>query len=266
MFNVVALPAFTDNYLWLLHAHSHAIVVDPGDARVVQMALDTYGLALDAILLTHHHPDHTGGVAELVAHHGCRVIGPRRELIAHINEYVAEGDSVEVLDVRFTVLEVPGHTQGHIAYWCEAAARLFCGDTLFGAGCGRLLGGTPDQMWKSLRRLSALPDETQVYCAHEYTLANLRFARVVEPDNLAIANREQHDALQRKNRLPTIPTTIGLERQTNPFIRANEPSVMQRSASMASVESIARELAAWSPISPEARSFAVLRAWKNVFR
>jgi len=191
--SVLTIPAFKDNYLWLIHDGVHAAVVDPGEAKPVLAALKEHGLRLTAILLTHHHADHIGGVPELLQHYQVPVYGPRNESIATVTLPVGEGKQIDVpgLALRVSVLDVPGHTMGHIAYVRRnpGAAWLFCGDTLFGAGCGRLFEGTPRQMMQSLEKFAALPDETLVYCAHEYTLSNLRFARVVEPDNVPLQDR-----------------------------------------------------------------------------
>ncbi len=265
--DIAGLPAFADNYLWLLRRGREAVVVDPGDAAPVEQALRADGLRLAAILLTHHHRDHTGGAAALAAQAGCPVYGPAGESIAATTVPLCEGDTVDALDLRFAVLDTPGHTRGHIAYHCEDEALLFCGDTLFAAGCGKLFEGTPAQMWRSLRKLAALPDETRVYCAHEYTLSNLRFARLADPGNAAIADRQQAAGAQRARNEPTVPSTIGLERRTNPFMRADEPAIAQRAESMASLAVITAEFAAQNggPVlaAGPVRTLALLRAWKN---
>ena len=187
--NIIALPAFSDNYIWLLHDGRRALVVDPGDAQPVLKALQSTGLDLEAILVTHHHPDHTAGVAELREATGATVWGPAREAIPEPFIPLDDGDTVTALGVAWSVLDVPGHTAGHIAFWAsdiDGAPLLFCGDTLFSGGCGRLFEGTPAQMLASLDRLAALPGNTRVCCTHEYTLSNLRFARTVEPGNVAL--------------------------------------------------------------------------------
>ena len=187
MFDVVALPAFSDNYLWLLFSATHAVVVDPGDAEVVERALAQRSLALAGILLTHHHDDHSGGAAALAAAHGCAVYGPQRPDLPVVTHPVRDGDCLELLGTTFIVLALPGHTRDHLGYWCEPAQAVFCGDTLFASGCGRLFEGTPAQMHASLQSLAALPSATRVCCAHEYTLSNLRFAHEVDPGNAALA-------------------------------------------------------------------------------
>lgn len=247
------IPAFSDNYLWLLARAGRAAVVDPGDAAPVAAALAARGLRLTAILVTHHHGDHVGGVTALAAP-GVPVYGPAGETIPGRTQALAEGDRISVLGEEFAVLDVPGHTRGHIAYYAAGLGALFCGDTLFAAGCGRLFEGTPAQMVESLAKLVALPPTTRVYCAHEYTLANLRFARTVEPDNAALAARSERCAAQRAAGVPTVPSTLAEELATNPFLRCALPAVR------AAAESVQAGAAA-STVA----TFAALRAWKNRF-
>ena len=258
------VPAFQDNYLWVARGAlaaggtPAAIAVDPGDAAPVAARLAALGARLVAILVTHHHADHVGGVAEL-ARGGLPVYGPRREARAVVTHPVAAGDRVEVpeLGAGFEVLEVPGHTLGHLAFVerTPGAETLFCGDTLFSAGCGRLFEGRPEQMARSLAQLAALPDSTRVCCAHEYTAANLRFAAAVEPGNPAIAAYAARVAALRAAGQPTLPSTVGLERTVNPFLRLEVPEVL---------ESAAR----WSggPLAGKVAVFAALRRWKDGFR
>jgi hydroxyacylglutathione hydrolase len=255
---LIPLPAFQDNYLWLLHDGQRALVVDPGDAGPVQSHLEANGLQLDAILVTHHHQDHTGGVAALRESTGARVWGPARESIPEPLTRLAEGDRIEVLGLGFEVLEVPGHTAGHIAYYCadwQGAPLLFCGDTLFSGGCGRLFEGTPAQMFDSLAKLAALPAATRVCCTHEYTLSNLKFATAVEPRNAQLIHYRQECEGKRSRGEPTLPTTIGLERQVNPFLRTREPAVAQAAHRFDGADE-----------ADQVAVFAALRQWKNEFR
>jgi hydroxyacylglutathione hydrolase len=257
MLNVLAIPAFQDNYLWLIHDGAHAAAVDPGDAAPILDALDRHGLSLVAILLTHHHADHVGGVPRLLERFDVPVFGPRREAIAQISRPLAEGDTVRLgqLNLGLSVLDVPGHTAGHIAYFANEQHWLFCGDTLFAGGCGRLFEGTPAQMTASLDKLAALPDDTQVFCAHEYTLSNLRFALAAEPRNAALAARMETEQAKRARGEPTVPSTIALEKATNPFLRFREPAIADELISQGHLSS--RE-----PIAV----FTALRQWKNSYR
>ncbi|MFN7779748.1 MAG: hydroxyacylglutathione hydrolase [Betaproteobacteria bacterium] len=247
------IPAFADNYIWLLTQGDRAAVVDPGDAAPVLDALRARQLRLAAILVTHHHGDHGGGVPAL-ATPGVPVYGPAGETIPGRTHALVEGDAIEVLGTEFQVLDVPGHTGGHIAYYARDMQALFCGDTLFAAGCGRLFEGTPAQMVGSLAKLAALPPATRVYCAHEYTLANLRFARAVEPDNAALAARSERCAALRASGTPTVPSTLAEELATNPFLRCE----------VAAVRAAAERIDAGTAAGPVA-TFAALRAWKNRF-
>ena len=254
---LIPLPAFTDNYIWMLHDGRNAVVVDPGDAGPVMQALTDSGLTLQSILVTHHHPDHVGGVDALRAATGARVLGPARERIPEPFEKLVDGDVVHVLGHPFTVMDVPGHTAGHIAYFSpafDASPILFCGDTLFSAGCGRLFEGTPTQMLRSLDRLASLPGATRVCCTHEYTLSNLRFACAVEPANKDLLEYVGHCQALRTQQQPTLPARLALERLINPFLRTREAS------SVAVVR--ARDPAAMT----DEQVFAVIRQWKNDFK
>lgn len=255
--SITPLPAFSDNYLWLLARDGRAAIVDPGDAQPVLRALAERQLKLDAILVTHHHGDHTGGVMRL-RETGARVYGPRAERIDGIDVALAGGDRIVVLGVTFDVLEVPGHTAGHIAYVAAtlASPAVFCGDTMFACGCGRLFEGTPAQMLASLDALAALPATTRVYCAHEYTLANIRFALAVEPGNEALQQRARDAAALRERGEPTVPSTVELERATNPFLRSDVSEV--RAAAIAHAGAGAGR--------DRVQTFAALRAWKDGFR
>ena len=217
--NIIPISAFSDNYIWMIVREGRAAVVDPGDPAPVRAILEEKGLALDTIIITHHHFDHTGGIAALKSATGCRVIGPDNPKIANIDETMTEGVQVTVLGYRFEVMEVPGHTLDHIAYYNVEDATLFCGDTLFVGGCGRVFEGTFPMMQQSLAKLSELPNETEVYCTHEYTMANLNFARKVEPMNTDLVAHIATCAQRREDDLPTIPSTIGQELLINPFLR-----------------------------------------------
>lgn len=251
---VTALPAFSDNYIWLLSTGGEqCAVVDPGDASPVSHALRKHGLQLDSILITHHHADHTGGVSRLVAETGASVFGPADPRIGGLTRSVVDGDILELpaLGLSFDVLEIPGHTSSHIAF--HGHGSLFCGDTLFSVGCGRLFEGTPEQMQESLDKLAALPDETLVFCAHEYTLSNCDFARQVEPGNPDLARRASQVEAQRSTGRITLPSTIGEEKAVNPFLRTREPSVIEAARK--------RDPGAM----PGASTLAAIRAWKDSF-
>ncbi len=258
---VLTIPAFNDNYLWLIHDGVHAAVVDPGDAGPILAALQANGLALTAILLTHHHADHIGGVPALLQQYPVPVFGPAHDGIAAVTVPLAEGDRVDVpgLALRLDVMDVPGHTRGHIAYVTAprdgGAPWLFCGDTLFAGGCGRLFEGTPAQMAASLDKLAALPGDTLVYCAHEYTLSNLRFALAVEPGNAALRARMEAEGAKRQRGEPTIPTTVALERNTNPFVRYAQPQIA------AQLVAVGKLQGGEDPVAV----FAALRLWKNTY-
>jgi hydroxyacylglutathione hydrolase len=251
---IVPIAAFSDNYLWLVVRGGRAAVIDPGDPAPVRRELARRGLTLAAILVTHHHGDHVGGVAALAQDGGAPVYGPRSEDIAARTRAVGEPDHIDVLGLQWQVLDVPGHTRGHIAFHVAAAQALFCGDTLFGAGCGRLFEGTPAQMLASLDKLAALPPSTRVYCAHEYTLSNLRFALAAEPANPALQARQQRCTAQRERGEPTLPSTLGEELATNPFMRCDQPAL--RAAAEARRPGAGRS---------RVETFAALREWKNGF-
>ncbi|ABE59296.1 MULTISPECIES: hydroxyacylglutathione hydrolase [Chromohalobacter] len=255
MLTVIPIPAFQDNYIWLLRqdASDKVVIVDPGDAQPVIEYLEREGLSLAAILVTHHHHDHTGGIDALVKRYSPRVIGPDNSAIPAIDEVVGDEDECRVQGRRFEVFAVPGHTLDHIAFYAPGTpGLLFCGDTLFSGGCGRLFEGTAEQMHRSLARLAALPDDTLVFAGHEYTLANLRFAQAAEPDNPA---RDAHlGECERARQLerPTLPSTIGRERQINPFLRIDQPGLLNALAEQGSVDD-------------DSAAFATLRGWKDRF-
>ena len=257
MLDIVPIPAFKDNYIWALHNRQHAVVVDPGDAAPVLAYLAEHQLKLAAILCTHHHSDHVGGICELVQVYNVPVYGPQHEDIPCISHAVGDGDVVEMpeLGSRLEVLEIPGHTRGHIAYL--GAAGLFCGDTLFGCGCGRLFEGTAAQLFHSLQRLANLPGATNVYCAHEYTEANIRFALACEPGNAQLRQRQQDCRALRAAGRSTLPSTIALEKATNPFLRCTVPEV---------IRSVEQQAGLKLPPEGEVAVFAALREWKNIFR
>ncbi|MDI1342144.1 hydroxyacylglutathione hydrolase [Polaromonas sp.] len=281
---LIPIPAFDDNYLWLLHDGRRAVVVDPGDAQPVLRMLQDRQLQLESILVTHHHPDHTGGVDALRDATGAKVFGPARERIPRPFTPLQDGDTVRALDLDFLVIDVPGHTAGHIAFYMAptlSASRdalppegahparggpapdgtpldgrplLFCGDTLFSGGCGRLFEGTPAQMLASLDRLAALPGDTRVCCTHEYTMSNLRFALAVEPDNRELIGYHARCAALRDKGEPTLPTSIAQELLINPFLRTRQATV----------------IAAARHFDPAAHDdntvFAAIRQWKNQFK
>lgn len=258
---VTAINAFKDNYIWAIgHSASNQVVfVDPGDAEVCLAYLSENALQLVAILLTHHHADHTGGVAQLLAHveqqgQVVTVYGPENDGIRQLSHTMREGDQVtlEFAETTLQVIDVPGHTKGHIAFYNDD--WLFCGDTLFSCGCGRLFEGSPEQMHQSLQKLAALNDQTQVYCAHEYTQANLSFAVVVEPDNKKLLEYQQQVDEKRRDNIATIPSTIGLEKQVNPFLRGDSLSIRQQLTSMRGINA-----------NNALATFTALRQWKDQF-
>jgi hydroxyacylglutathione hydrolase len=258
MLDVQPIPAFQDNYIWLIKGvddPSCVAVVDPGDAGPVLARLESEGLQLAAILATHHHADHVGGIPELVEATGCAVFGPARERLPVEATRLGSGDIARLpaLGLEFRVLDVPGHTAGHIAYYGHGA--LFCGDTLFSAGCGRLFEGTAEQMLASLEAFARLPDATRVFCGHEYTLANLRFAAEVEAGNPDVADYTRKAADLRASGRPTLPSTIGLEKRVNPFLRSGHENVK-----------LSAERRAGRPLSNPVAVFAEIRSWKDIFR
>jgi hydroxyacylglutathione hydrolase len=258
MLQVTPVRAFADNYIWLIHSPEDAskvVAVDPGDSIPVERALKDGKLSLSAILITHHHADHVGGVAELRQRHQSEVFGPASERVPGDPRKLREGDRAKLgsLGLAFDIVDIPGHTAGHIAYVGHGA--VFCGDTLFSAGCGRLFEGTPEQMTASLAKLAALPDDTLVYCGHEYTVSNLKFSLAVEPDNEEAAKYLEESALKRRRDEATVPSTIRRERNVNPFLRCHEKTVKQ-----------AAEAQAGHGLQSTSEVFAVIRRWKDGFR
>lgn len=253
-YEVVPLRAFADNYIWTIRDAAFAAVVDPGDAQPVLDYLDREKLQLVAILNTHHHADHVGGNAALLAKTRVPVYGPRDERIAEVSERLADGQRFTLphFNIEMETLEIPGHTRSHIAFYGDDL--LFCGDTLFAAGCGRLFEGTPRQMHDSLTRLARLPDVTRVYCGHEYTLSNLKFARAAEPDNRHLPELETRMQALRDGNQPTLPSTIAQEKATNPFVRVAEPGVVHSASTRAGKKLL-------DPVSV----LAEIRDWKNNF-
>ena len=255
MLSVTPIPAFSDNYIWLLRQDTtpDVCVVDPGDAAPVIELLERESLTLSTVLITHHHRDHTGGLAELIERYSPRVIGPDNESIGGIDTPVTEGDEVRVMGRLFEVIAVPGHTLDHIAFFTAGIPPLlFGGDALFSAGCGRLFEGTPEQMHASLEKLAALPDDTLVFAAHEYTQANLRFALAADPHNPDVAQAMEECQRARELERPTLPTSMAREKRINPFLRVADAGVRQAAAAHGDVDS-------------DEATFATLRAWKDNF-
>jgi hydroxyacylglutathione hydrolase len=256
MFWIDRIHAFSDNYIWALRNDrvQNCVLVDPGDAAPVIDYLTQHQLSASQIIITHHHRDHTGGVAELKRLYQATVYGPKNNAIKTIDVRLKEGDTLPLndFDLQFEVLEVPGHTLDHIAYYSPGI--LFCGDTLFAGGCGRMFEGTQEQMWASLQKLAKLPADTLVYCAHEYTAANLAFAEVVDTSNSELQHRILRVRELRQKGQPTVPSTIGIEKETNPFLRCHLPEIRQ-----------AAETFCGRPLSTEAEVFGTVRSWKDQF-
>ena len=253
MLDLRPIPAFTDNYIWLLiFGDLQTVIVDPGDAKPALKAIRQAGLRPVGILITHNHWDHVSGIGELLKHFDIPVYGPANEPVAHLTQTVAEGQRVTFDVLTLEVIDVPGHTPGHVAY--HTANIILVGDTLFSAGCGRLRGGSAAQLYASLQKINSFPAETQLFCTHEYTLANLRFARTIEPDNPAIKSRAAQADEMRKQGHPTLPTTLALERRTNPFLRCHEPTVI------AAAEAFARR-----SLKSGVEVFTALREMKDGF-
>ncbi|MEH6466985.1 MAG: hydroxyacylglutathione hydrolase [Porticoccus sp.] len=251
---VHTIPAFTDNYIWLFHqpGNNSAYVVDPGDANPVIEALNKLELSLAGIIVTHHHPDHVGGIYPLLDKYQVPVYGP--EGIPQVSKLMKDGDALHLAETKFQVLAVPGHTLDHLAYFAASEPLVFCGDTLFAGGCGRLFEGTPEQMWLSLSHLARLPTDTLIYCTHEYTQANLEFALTVEPENKVLQQRVLQVRQQRQQNQSTIPSTLAEELSSNPFLRAGQPSIRK-----------AAEEHEGRPTSSDEDTFTIIRRWKDHF-
>lgn len=254
---IVPISAFKDNYIWCLINKNtkHCLVIDPGEGKPVLTQLNRLDLSLDAILITHHHWDHTNGIRSILKSHSVPVYGPAKEKIVGMTQAVEQGDKIELANwpISFKVMAIPGHTLGHIAYYGNRL--LFCGDTLFTGGCGRLFEGTAEQMLDSLTRLAQLPDKTQIYCGHEYTLANLHFAQEVEPNNPHIKKRLEKTRELRQKNLASVPSLLEEERLTNPFLRCDQPDIIQRI-----------EKRTGRKFSSPVAVFTYLRQWKNNFK
>jgi hydroxyacylglutathione hydrolase len=262
MLNVTPIPAFSDNYLWLISYQNYAVIVDPGDAKPVIDYLEKHQLKLVAILITHHHADHTGGVSELKSRYNARVFGPEDDPVKHLDHTCKQGDNLEIAELssQFEVLSVPGHTLGHIVYFLPQSAsnqsnRLFCGDTVFSGGCGRLFEGSPAQMLDSMKKIMALPADTLLYPAHEYTLDNLKFAKAVEPKNQAIWDYESQVEALRKQNKPSLPTKLSLELSINPFMRFEQAGII----------SAAQNLSGKNQVASDVEVFTIIRSYKDSF-
>ncbi|MEM8594252.1 MAG: hydroxyacylglutathione hydrolase [Pseudomonadota bacterium] len=257
MLSIEAIPIFSDNYVWLISCSqtAHAFVVDPGDADPIEQTLTDRSLALKGVLITHWHHDHIGGLEQLQASHKGQlsIYGPDTSRIPRVNHPVAQGAQLNVLGAKFDVMEVPGHTLDHIAFFSAELNALFCGDALFAGGCGRMFEGTAEVMHQSLSALSALPGDTHVFCAHEYTQANLAFAREVEPDNDDLMERIRQTDVLRAAQKMTVPSTIAIEQKTNPFLRTQSPSI---------ISTLERK---GLDHQPDWKAFASLRIWKDTF-
>lgn len=252
--DITPLCSFQDNYIWLIQSGSEVVLVDPGEAQMVLEYLEKNQLNLKAVLITHHHADHIGGVNQITMHYPVPVYGPQHEASEFVTHPVRAGSKIFItaLNWTLTVLELPGHTLGHIGYF--DGINLFSGDVLFGAGCGRIFEGTPNQMLHSLNQIARLPPATRIYCAHEYTLSNLAFARHVDPENPILKNRETLVQSQRAQQIPTVPLLLEEELATNPFLRYRDPSIHK-----------AVERHHGAPINHSLETFTLLRSWKNQF-
>tara|TARA_B100001559_G_scaffold312286_1_gene309825 strand:- start:3180 stop:3947 length:768 start_codon:yes stop_codon:yes gene_type:complete len=252
--NIEAIPAFSDNYIWILIKDNSAAVVDPGDASAVESFLSKNNLNLEAILITHHHFDHTGGIIDLASKRDIKVYGPKGGHINGIEYELSENSIVTILETEFHIFETPGHTLDHIAYYSKEIDSLFCGDTLFSGGCGRLFEGTPLQMFDSLNKFSDLPEKTKVYCTHEYTLSNLTFALEVEPDNVDLKKYFEEVNSLRNSNMMSLPSSIRLENKINPFLRTSVDQIKEKAENYANKQNL-------QPVEV----LAAIRDWKDNF-
>ena len=252
--NIEAIPAFSDNYIWILIKDNSAAVVDPGDASAVESFLSKNNLNLEAILITHHHFDHTGGIIDLASKRDIKVYGPKGGHINGIEYELSENSIITILETEFHIFETPGHTLDHIAYYSKEIDSLFCGDTLFSGGCGRLFEGTPLQMLDSLNKFSDLPEKTKVYCTHEYTLSNLTFALEVEPDNVDLKKYFEEVNSLRNSNMMSLPSSIRLENKINPFLRTSVDKIKEKAENYANKQNL-------QPVEV----LAAIRDWKDNF-
>lgn len=254
MIKIEPIKAFSDNYIWLLSTNEGSVIIDPGDFSPVSKYTKELGIDIDGVLITHHHFDHTGGIKDLLLQNNIPIFGPKNN-INEINKVVGDGDKINFIGLEFVVIEVPGHTLDHIAYFCENNGEpfLFCGDTLFAGGCGRVFEGTFDQMFSSLEKIKKLPPNTKIYCAHEYTQQNLKFALEVEPNNESLLTRYKETKELRLRDEITLPSTISLELKTNPFLRCNEKTIH---------ESILNK---YNISGNDPQIFKAVRTWKDSF-
>ena len=252
--NIEAIPAFSDNYIWILIKDNSAAVVDPGDASAVESFLSKNNLNLETILITHHHFDHTGGIIDLASKRDIKVYGPKGGHINGIEYELSENSIITILETEFHIFETPGHTLDHIAYYSKEIDSLFCGDTLFSGGCGRLFEGTPLQMFDSLNKFSDLPEKTKVYCTHEYTLSNLTFALEVEPDNVDLKKYFEEVSSLRNSNMMSLPSSIRLENKINPFLRTSVDQIKEKAENYANKQNL-------QPVEV----LAAIRDWKDNF-